>query len=1331
MNTNLNTFRAALLLLLLLLSFPATTYAQSFKVHQQTATFTDYVFSNDSLNVRAPQYLQVPYISGERRYRILEQEVVPVRNPRIRSDVPEARQHLSALLATSEEPLVVASPVREYRKQLKSTLQVNVARISSRDNNSYLVARHLVIRVYNETSWSPSAIQAAENMSQRLSSEGMQHPLSTGNWYRIPITRNGIYRLDRAYLESLGINAGSIDPRNIQIWGTSGYQLPYENAASRPSFEQIPIIVEGESNGSFGSSDAVFFYANDVNERIFDPANRSWSHKLHSYSKINYVYITVGPERGLRLTNFTPQGTVSETITQFRDFLWLEEDLFMPESQQRSGTTWFGKLFTPEFSSDVIFRDTLAGYIQGTPIEFTARMAGRSRTAMTFDFFQNNNSFGSINIAAISDLQGATGRNSNFGNIIRILNNPTLQNNDVFEIRADFSTTSLESRGWVDYINVRATRTLSPVNGRLQFLSPDDAPLSGNQVAEYRFSGFTQRPLVMDVTNPASPVLLPANGNGNNWSVNYYKRAGQKMIAQTNFYRPAAGEAVINQNLHGINFYPNYIIVTSASLLEEAERLADYRTNRNGFRTVVVTQEQIFHEFSGGVPDPTAIRDFLKYLYDYAGLNEELLPEYLVMFGNATFDYKGIEQSPMQNLVFNFQHYVDQDNLSRAGTYGSDDFFGFLGDDEGSWRSSDLNNRLDLKIGRLPVQTLNEARIMVDKIITFENRDQDGDWRTLFTFTADDNDNGGGNERDLHTFNADFTADTIDQDASGIRLRKLYQFRYPIENTPAGQRVPQGTSAIIQQINSGTLTFHFSGHGSEQQLTRQRLFQSSDIPRLTNRERPTILVTATCSFGRYDDNIDFSGAEKLMLHDNGGAVAAFTTSRVVFTSPNPSLDNDNNFSLHIELTNQMVQRNPDGSGRSIGEIFKRTKNSILATNETRNTFSVNNRKFILLGDPAMSFGLPEQQMTISSINGQTDFEGGPIQIRSLDRVNINGFVQSPNGGIDASFNGEGLLRVYDAARIEELPNPELTCNYLGPECGFRVQNDLLFNGRVSITNGEFSAEFIVPKDIAYSDSLARIHIYATNPDRTDAVGSFSSIRFNGINEEAQNLFDGPELDVYLNDDTFVNGSLVNRNPQLIVDVNSEGGVNTTGAGVGHEIIGILRNTNNPQQEQTFILNDFYTSALDDFTRGRIEYPLDNLPDGSYSLFVRVWDVFNNVGESEIFFDVAGGGNLLIRNVYNYPNPMHNFTRFAFEHNQPAGQPMDVFIRIYTLSGRPVAQIRESRIANGNLEMFEWAGRDDDMNRLAAGTYLYHLRVRTDGPEGRQTEEKIERLVIIR
>ena len=342
-------------------------------------------------------------------------------------------------------------------------------------------------------------------------------------------------------------------------------------------------------------------------------------------------------------------------------------------------------------------------------------------------------------------------------------------------------------------------------------------------------------------------------------------------------------------------------------------------------------------------------------------------------------------------------------------------------------------------------------------------------------------------------------------------------------------------------------------------------------------------------------------------------------------------------------------------------------------------------------------------------------------------MKIEGEVTDALGGLRSDYSGETTITVFDSERVVNLPDRDWVQDgrCLPGIAKYNVENDILFNGRVSVQNGRFSTEFIIPRDITFTPDNGRVLAY-TSSNETDGAGSVDNVVFNGINEDAPDDSNGPMLDAYLNDRNFVNGNLVGSSSTLIVDLEDEAGINTTGTGVGHEIIATI--DTNPRK--TVVLNEFYQSSLDDFRKGRIEYPLDELSQGSYTLTVRAWDVYNNPEEATIHFEVADSDQLEIRNVYNYPNPMSRNTRFIFEHNQPGNQ-LDISIRIYTLSGMPVTHLQESQITSNSYANIEWNGLDRDYDRLANGTYIYVLRVGTDTPEGKQTEEKIEKLVIIR
>ncbi len=1309
-----NTSIASISACWLFLIFITPVMSQELRTVSETDEFTDYEIINHGLTITSPEYLMMPWQNGESRYRVMEQEVVPV-------TVDSSRLHYANnpgqyLIADRQTPIIETGDPGYSRGVMVVPLIIHMARQNEPGSETFQVIRHIRIRVFKDDE-TVSLRRAGHQVTETDTS-----PLASGDWYKIPIAEDDIYQLDADYLENLGINLSGIDPRHIQIWTTDGYELPHMNREPRAELTQIPIIVEGESDGDFDDEDRVLFYTNGPDRYWYNDDSEQFEHRLHPFSNTNYVFLTIGSGAGLRLSAQDPPGPATREVSTFRDFRWLEEDLEKSESRIKSGTQWFGQGFDPVSSaSQTIFTDTLAGFLSGSNIELRVSMAARSTVNSRFFFSVNGfTGLSALTINSIPSLTSATGLSARVGERHYTLDGFSLEN-DIITINTTFENSRSDSRGWVNWIRIRADRELRAQNHRLRFHPPDDG--DGSPV-RYRLSGFDEEPMVFDVTDPVTPVLLRVDQDGNRHIVIHSSEPSRQFFAGTHFKTPAPGEAIPNQDIRNPSGYPDYVIITTSEFMEEAERLADYREERDGLTPVITTQSEIFREFSGGVPDFVALRDYVKHLYDRGAEAGQSRPEYLLFFGGTTYDYKGVIRSPvMQNHVFTYQ---SEESVHRVNSYGSDDFFGFMGDNEGTWprtTSGDIpRNLMDIGVGRLPIQTTEDARILVDKIKAYEDPRNNGDWQSLFTFIADDDVAGRNNDRDLHILNADGTADVIDRNATGIRLEKIYQISYPFENTSAGQRVPQATQAMVDRINDGTVVFNFSGHGAEQFLTDQRLFTSDDIDRLQNRDRQSIMVTATCSFGRFDDTEDNSGAEKMMLHSDGGLVASLTTTRVVYTSPNPE---SLNFGLNIALTREMTRRDSNGRPQRLGDVFRKTKITPVGSD-------FNARKFILLGDPAMRIGLPELNVDITHINGKEATPDSLVDLRSLDQVSVSGRVANPDGSMNTSFNGEANVRIFDAERLVRYPDRDWVeaGNCWLDDCGYFIQTDALFSGRVSVSGGEFSSNFIIPKDVSYSPNPGRIQVYAQERD-IDAVGANSGFRITGRNPDAQDDGTGPDIEIYMNDEMFTDGGIVNDAPELIVLLSDDSGINTTGAGVGHEIVAIIEDRDDASNRKMISLNEFYQSNLDDFTSGRIEYPLSGLEEGHYRLRIRAWDVFNNMGESEITFQVLDGQDLHIRNVYNYPNPMHNFTHFIFEHNQP-NSPMDIIIRVYTLNGRPVKTIRrEQYIPAGNMVRIDWQGRDDDYDRLATGTYLYHVQVRTETEQGRQTKDKIERLVILR
>jgi hypothetical protein len=1295
--------------LLLLPIWHQSALAQKMVVESETSEFIDYRLENFSLN-RAPHYeLLIPFARGDNSYRLLDVRYQIVEFESDTTDIFRSRQGSVA----SSLPLFETYNAGFFLKQAHAALKINITRPVAGNELSFQVLEQVRFRVYKSL---PSAdLPQTTNFAN-------SSPLASGVWYKIPISRSGLHRLDRAYIANMtGLNVATLDPRRLQVWAGGYAMLPMRNSTARPEFRQIPIIVNGEADGRFDTDDSVIFYAEGP-QRVFYNANTTrFIHETHLYSRFTYVFITVGAQNGQR---FSPAqtGQPSELLTTYTDFIFKEEETNKIATEMRSGSEWLGERVTAEsFGNTLTLMDSvITEFVANSNMLIDARLATRNRNNAQFETFFGTRSVGVIPFSGLGfDYNNEEGAFGYAQNQLVTVTGATLTNNRLQATSRFSSVTTADALGYLDYARLYIQRNLTAANGRLWIYAPNN--LGQNTFSTYRLRGFTAAPVVLDVTNPQIPVQYAATSSGTNWDVVGPSSPGTRLVAASSFIAPAAASLVPNQNFRATASSPNYVIVVpdDPAFRPIAEELATFRQQNDGLRPIVVSQGQLFNEYSGGVPDVVAIRDFVRHLYIKAGSNRDLMPKYLLMFGNATHDYRGIYGTDIseKNLVITYQ---SRDSFHRLDSYGSDDFFGLLDENEGEWSQNSVTELVDIGIGRLPFNTVAEANVLLGKLKTYEDPSTFGDWRTLFTFAADDDFPEPFRNRDLHILNADSTAEFIDRDVSGVRLRKIYEINYPVETTSGARFRPLANRDFINSFNEGSLVVNYSGHGAEQTLSDSRLFQSSDISRLTNKDRLSIFVTATCSFGRFDDHLDQSGAEKTMLWPDGGIIAAFTTTRVVYTSENP---NTVNFGLNRRLSGFMTERDQDGLPYRLGDIMMRTKN--VTQNDLGGSF--NTRKFILLGDPAMRIGLPRQRAAINRIQGQTVNSSQLVTLRALDTVSIEGSVINSDGSVNTSYNGEINVRVYDGVRVVQLPLREWmqTLPCYTRNCSFREQNDLLFNGRVSVRNGLYTANFVVPKDISYTKNRGRLLVYGQSGSN-DAVGSMSSIVFNGINSAVQNDNRGPEMLVYLDSPDFVDGAMVGSNPKLIVELSDDTGINATGTGVGHELVAILNTT----PEKTFVLNNFFKTNLDDYRSGRIEFPIDGLTEGEYSLTVRAWDVFNNPTDKIITFRVADSEDVMLSNVFNYPNPMNNRTRFMFEHNQPGNQ-LDISVRIYTLSGRPVAQIDESRVFPTSQGSVEWFGFDNDNDRLATGTYLYVIKVTAETSKGRRTKDVIEKLVIIR
>ncbi len=1199
-------------------------------------------------------------------------------------------------------------------------------------------------RLLVEVTWAGGpAVQPAGDNSHLSVSESV---LASGTTFKIPIVQEGIYQIDQTFLAALpglGMSPSSIDPRDVKVYGNGGMPVPALNSDPRPAdLVEVQVFVQGGGDGSFDSGDAVWFYGagpsgwrsvhlrDSRSELRYDASGSpitEWQHYVHPYSNENYYFIKIDDQDNSEFTQALYPGVAGATeLTQILGRHYVDFDEFLWARSGESGHTWVSVPIQDRGALTVLDNVSLPG-LQSGKITYHARPAIKSNPAASVFFLSGGTTLASVNF-------GATFGSSATTPIART--GVAVFEQDVSASQQVTLTMEIENisggpQAALDWL--RAYYPMAPARSEAPLRL--HTPLKNAGTFTLTLQGFATEPFVLDITTPGAYSWLGTERVGNNYRIQATSDdilAPRELIAfDARHVTPLVaaelcpadiGCRVAPQNLHGIAAYPDFVIITPAEFANQAEELATIRRNE-GLIVEVIDVQQIYNEFSGGLQDVRGIRDYLKFLYDRAPSEDELL-RYVLFFGDGHYNYRSINVD--ENVPANWiPPFETEESFIPETSYTTDDYFGLLDDNEGLWPfvrrnfqgpSAYLNERVDLGIGRFTVTKKEEAKTVLDKIKHYESPQNFGPWRKRYVFLADDGPTGSSgtqDDKDLHTQNTDVVAEMVEKVAPYINQKKVYGISYPREFLN-GWRMPRARQDVLTAINDGVLVFNFSGHGNEEGLAQEDLFNAVDAANLTNYDALPIFITATCSFGRWDQADAQSGAEVLLLSRQGGAIALLTTVRTVYTSGDAS---SLNVGLNVALNKELFQRGADGLMPRLGDALLLTKNA-------RVGYEGNNRKFNLLGDPTLRVGVPAPHVVVEFVNG-VDVTQGTTDIKALERVTLEGRIESVDRQFDASFEGTVTLTVFDAERRVMIP-PDIRRHMPNPY--YRVREDLIWAGRTKAKAGRFAATFVVPKDISYSNKLGRISVYAAS-DQSHAQGYTDNIIVGGTAGEVPDDDLGPVIELYLGDETFTAGGLTTSTPEVLAKIFDESGVNTVGAGVGHEMLLVL----DENEEDAVKVGALYESEENSYQRGTVQYKFnESLTPGMHTLSMRAWDVLNNSGSSTLEFVVADEAQLVLRNVLNYPNPTTGPTRFVFEHNQVPGTPVSVQVRVYSLAGRPVRTIETEDALPGGAMQIIWDGTDDDYARLPSGVYLYKVRVETLGSGGeRQVSEIIERLTIIR
>lgn len=1098
--------------------------------------------------------------------------------------------------------------------------------------------------------------------------------LRTGAWFKIPVSQNGVYKISYDYLKALGVDPSTVDPRKIRIFGNGGGMLPQPNATPRPSdLNEVSIFISGESDGKFDKSDFILFYGEGPSTVSFNTERNEFEYQNNIFADNNYYFLNTGEAAGKRIGTGTDLEGTFPVVNSFDDYIIHEKDLY---NVLKSGREWFGEKF--DLTTNQTFSYDLPGVIPHSGIHLVSSVMAQSFSGSSFQVTLNNVPVDDQSVPPVANSQYAE-KGVERTDTTEV-NDDAVQLSSTGKLQVGYTFTKVGSEhavGYLNYFLIHFERKLALYNDQTSFRSTGSINQS---TTTYQMDAPVDEVTIWNITDPGQPVIQPYIHSGTTLSFSVNAVTLQEFIVFDNrFLEPGKGFPIANQDLHGLST-PNMIIVTNATLLPQARALADHREKKNNWIVDVVTTDQVYNEFSSGRQDVTAIRDFVKMLYD----RDPVELHALLLFGKGSYDYKG---HILNNADF-VPIYESYNSLHPLLSYASDDYYTFLESSEGQWNEDPPQSQtMDISVGRIPAKTNEEAQHVVDKIVAYDDTPSElGVWRNHLAFVADD---GDGN---IHQSQSNQLAEHVESTHPAFETEKIFLDAYPQKDSPSGQVSPETHEAIVNAFDNGSLIINYTGHGSEQLWAQERIFDDATLSEIQNHHYP-LMVTATCEFGRQDDPQFSSNGENLLLKENAGAIGLVSTSRLV--------QSGTNFNLNQAFYDALLNLGPNVT---VGDLFRQTKNA--------SESGVSNRNFSLLCDPSLTLAMP--QLKIDSIQLSTASKSDTL--KALSSVTVTGNILNSSGKVQTNFIGVIHLILFDKREARTTLGDE------NPPFSYQEWDNRLFSGKASVTNGAFTANFMLPKNIRYSIGNGKLVAYADDTTSgRDAAGSTENFRIGASEKNVPTESDPPSIRLYIGDTTFVNGGYANTETQLIGKFYDAHGISISDYGIGNGL------SANLDDSIYYNLNDYYESSLDDFTQGAVTYPLHDLAPGKHHIEVKAWDLFNNPTSAQVNFIVKEGSQLNIERFACSPNPFRDHTSLFFTHNR-SGDDLSASLVIYNDHG---ALMRFTQLdidqAPYWVDLLDFNSVDDYGKNLGAGLYLARLIVRSkkDG----STAQAVTKLII--
>mgnify|MGYP001135350783 CR=1 FL=1 len=1102
------------------------------------------------------------------------------------------------------------------------------------------------------------------NYSSKLSKDEYI-PLSTNNTFvKIKVDTEGIYKIDASMLSNLGIKITSDLVPTLKLYGNDGKPLS-ENVANALNnrFNEIPIIVQTKSDGSL---DYILFYG--VASNGFEFKNGTFRSYHNPYSNSNYYLLGWGGNIGQRIANIPDTLNCSDfkVPEYYIERILFREELTNPFNSG-SGRIWFGgSIFPRNFvnflpdlyrSGEVFYRF----YVAQNYVDTVSGYYGK------FIFYDGQNKITEALIPKCGSYEEAVAKEVT-GKLPA--NQISSDNRSYLKIEYHYPNQNASSTPYFNYYEIHYPRRFVANDNSISIFSNFDSA----SCYEIQINGFTGGEIIgLDVTNPLVPFQITNQSIVKNSFIFRFfnvRSSPRKFFVSSNFLKPEISKVSL-AGLRNNSLDADVIVVTHKSLLNSATKYKEYREKVSKLKVVVVTTEDIYNEFAYGVPDPTAIRDFVAF----AMAKWNVKPKYLVLWGDGHYDFRNIS-TKQTNYIPAFQLADSYSNFISTISFTSDDYYGcVVGDDD----------VIDLIVARIPVYDDATGLVYLDKIQIYENSSEKTNWRNTLLFCADDSPQSrqirDGNQ---HTKDSEYISNNFVP--REFFVKKIYLPEYPTENVPSGRRKPLATAELVRTINEGVLLVNWLGHGNPRVWAHEELFdRDKTISLFTNREKLFFGIAATCDFGRFDMVDLRSGTEELLFYPKGGAIGYLSASRAVYVSDNANLNK--------HFVDELFKRRVDGKYGPVGKVYFAVKQRLSGFNDM---------KYMLFGDPLIVLLIPDlisRVDQINSVNMSSFPKDSILKIKAFSVLQIEGRICSNvDSTIVEEFNGNVEVIINDVGYFKKVVDSDGTIHSIYRDGG------IIAKGILPVTNGKFRGEFYITDEVSFLDGNISIRLFARDTTRSlFAKGIENRIKISGIDTILSVDNQPPRIEIFLDDTTFIEGDIVSNPPLLIVKLYDNTAINTTGVGIGHLIEAWI-----DDKPESVNLTDKYESSQINPKEGFVKAFLDKLEPGVHRIRVRAWDIFNNFSIAETKFRVVSSDEgILLFNQNVYPQPAEDYVVFRVQHN--LNQNYNVLLKVFNIYGQ---EIFEGNYDSSRLRSFEikYNCVDKNGNPIPEGIYLYQIQV---------------------